>query len=179
MPLKVNLPLASAEIIITEALRAGREEGMMPLTVVVLDSGGHVIAMKREDGSGIMRNEIAIGKAHGALGMGMSSHAIRDRLADRPAFQAALAAASGGKFVPVPGGVLINDAEGDTIGAVGVSGDTSDKDEYCATQGVKAANLYPNPPAPSHNWRSSSLGASGPSHFTFDASQFDSEDDLD
>lgn len=149
----------------------------MPLAVVVLDAGGHVIAMKREDGCGIMRNDVAIGKASGALGMGLSSRQLRDRFADKPAFQSALAAASGGKFVPVPGGVLINDGNGDTIGAVGVSGDTSDKDEHCAIEGVKASGLYPNPPAPSSSWRSSSLG--GATHFVFDPSQYDSEEDLD
>ena len=118
----------------------------MPLTVAVLDAGGHLVAFLREDGSGIMRPDIAIGKAWGAIGMGINSRLIRDRLADRPSFQNALSAVSGGKFVPVPGGVLIRDNEGAVIGAVGVSGDTSDRDEFCAIAGIKMAGLIADPP---------------------------------
>lgn len=113
--------------------------------------------LKREDGSGILRGDIAIGKAWGALGMGIPSRLIRDRLADRPSFQNALAAASDGRLIPVPGGVLINNADGETIGAVGVSGDTSDKDEYCAIRAVAAAGLLPDPQSPSATWRESML----------------------
>ena len=104
---------------------------MDPLTVAVLDSGGHLLSFQREDGSGILRSDIAIGKAWGALGMGIPSRTIRDRLKDRPAFQNALAVASQGRFIPVPGGVLACNQEGDVLGAVGISGDTSEKDEYC------------------------------------------------
>lgn len=157
MRLKALLPLATAETIADEVLRLGREEGMHPLTVAVLDAGGHVVVLKREDGSGIMRSDIATGKAWGALGMGIPSRLIRDRLGDRPSFQNALAVASDGRLIPVPGGVLINDAEGRTIGAVGVSGDTSDKDEYCAIQAVLAAGLVPSPDEPSPTWRDSKL----------------------
>jgi uncharacterized protein GlcG (DUF336 family) len=157
MRLKTLLPLATAETIADEVLRLGREEGMHPLTVAVLDAGGHVVVLKREDGSGIMRSDIATGKAWGALGMGIPSRLIRDRLGDRPSFQNALAVASDGRLIPVPGGVLINDAEGRTIGAVGVSGDTSDKDEYCAIQAVLAAGLVPSPDEPSPTWRDSKL----------------------
>jgi uncharacterized protein GlcG (DUF336 family) len=82
---------------------------------------------------------------------------LRDRLADRPAFQAALAAASGGKFIPVPGGVLIRNADGDVIGAVGISGDTSDKDEYAAITAVQAAGLTPFPAEPVPDWAGSRL----------------------
>jgi uncharacterized protein GlcG (DUF336 family) len=89
--------------------------------------------------------------------MGISSRTIRDRLADRPAFQGALSAVSDGRFVPVPGGVLIHDADGDVIGAVGVSGDTSDKDEFCAIEGVKAAGLIPDPFEPAPDWAGSKL----------------------
>jgi len=157
MHLKTLLPLATAETIADEVLRLGREEGMHPLTVAVLDAGGHVVVLKREDGSGIMRSDIATGKAWGALGMGIPSRLIRDRLGDRPSFQNALAVASDGRLIPVPGGILINDAEGRTIGAVGVSGDTSDKDEYCAIQAVLAAGLVPSPDEPSPTWRDSKL----------------------
>ena len=156
MRLKTLLPLATGEAIADEVLRLGREEGMHPLTVAVLDGGGHVVVLKREDGSGIMRADIATGKAWGALGMGISSRTIRNRLADRPAFQAALSAASQGRFVPVPGGVLI--CRDDTVvGAVGISGDASDKDEFCAVEAVKAVGYEPHPEEPAENWKDAGL----------------------
>jgi uncharacterized protein GlcG (DUF336 family) len=157
MNLKTNLSLAAAETIVDAALVAGTDNKMLPLTVIVLDSGGHAIAMKRQDGCGNMRADVATGKAWGALGMGISSRMIRDRLADRPAFQGALAAVSDGRFVPVPGGVLIRDADNNVIGAVGVSGDTSDKDEFCAIEGIKAAGLSSDPAEPAADWFSSKL----------------------
>jgi uncharacterized protein GlcG (DUF336 family) len=101
--------------------------------------------------------DIARGKAWAALGMGMSTRAIRDRLKDRPAFQSALAAASDGRFVATPGGVLILDPVGNAIGAVGISGDASDKDEYCAIEGVLAAGFAADPPAPHPDWRAAGL----------------------
>lgn len=153
MKLKTNLPLSAASAIVDVALETARAEGMQQLTVAVLDAGGHLVALKRADGSGILRADIAIGKAWGALGMGASGRASRDRLADRPAFLGALAAASGGRFVAAPGGVLICDASGEAIGAVGISGDASDKDEYCAIVGVRAAGLTPDPPDPAPDWR--------------------------
>jgi len=157
MKLKTLLPLEKADAIANEVLRLGREEGMHPLTVAVLDAGGQTVVLKREDGSGIMRADIATGKAWGALGMGIPSRLIRDRLGDRPAFQNALANVSDGRFIPVPGGVLINDGDGATIGAVGVSGDTSDKDEYCAITAIHHAGLTPSPAAPNPAWRDSKL----------------------
>jgi uncharacterized protein GlcG (DUF336 family) len=157
MNVKSSLPLAAAEKIVDAALAAGVRHQMMPLTVVVLDSGGHTVAMKRQDGCGNMRAGVATGKAWGALGMGLPSRLIRDRLADRPAFQGALSAVSEGRFVPVPGGVLICDAEGYAVGAVGISGDTSDKDEFCGIEGVKAAGLTPDPAEPAADWASSRL----------------------
>ncbi len=155
--LKTDLSLAAAEQIIDGALAAGTAAGMLPLTVVVLDTGGHAIAMKRQDGSGILRAEIATGKAWGALGMGIPSRTIRDRLGQRPAFQGALVGASGGRFVPVPGGVLVLDSEDKVIGAVGISGDTSEKDEYCAIEGIKIAGLTPVPAEPDEDWQGSNL----------------------
>ena len=157
MRLQTSLSLAEANAIVTEALRLGRAEGMLPLTVVALDAGGKPVAMQSEDGSGLLRFDIAFGKAWGALGMGISSRLIRDRLAARPTFQAALAAASDGRFVPVPGGVLVQTGEGVTIGAVGVSGDTSEKDEYCAVEAIRSAGLAPEPAEPDPDWRRSSL----------------------
>lgn len=153
MRLRTDLPLGAASRILDAALEAGRQEGMQPLTVAVLDAGGHLVALKRDDGSGILRPEIAIGKAWAALGMGQSSRALRDRLAERVAFQGALAAASGGRFVAVPGGVLIADADGRAIGAVGISGDASDKDEYCAITAIRAAGYTPDPATPSPDWQ--------------------------
>lgn len=157
MKLKPTLTLTQAAQIVDTALTQGRAEDLLPLTVVVLDAGGKIIASKSEDGSGIMRFDVAFGKAWGALGMGISSRLIRDRLAKRPAFQNALAAASDGRFIPVPGGVLIEDGAGFTIGAVGISGDTSEKDEYCAIAAIKAAGLNCEPAEADPNWRGSSL----------------------
>jgi uncharacterized protein GlcG (DUF336 family) len=153
MLLKTDLPLDAASTIVDRALAAGRDAGMAPLTVAMLDAGGHLVALKRADGSGILRPEIAIGKAWGALGMGQSSRAIRDRLHDHPAFLSALAAASGGRFVAVPGGVLIRDGAGAVVGAVGISGDRSEKDEYCAIIGVRAAGYGSDPAAPDPDWQ--------------------------
>jgi len=123
-----SLTLAAADA----ALAAGRAADLLPLTVAVLDAGGHTVVLKREDGCGIARAGIATGKAAAALGMGIPTRTIRDRLADRPAFQAQIAAATDGRFVGVPGGVLILNADGRAIGAVGISGDASDRDEYAA-----------------------------------------------
>ena len=157
MKLKPTLSLSQAEKIVDVTLRRGREEALHPLTVVVLDAGGRIVAVKSEDGSGILRFDVALGKAWGALGMGISSRLIRDRLSQRPAFQNALAAASDGRLIPVPGGVLIEDADGFTIGAVGVSGDTSEKDEFCAIAAIHATGLNSEPAQPDPNWAGSSL----------------------
>ena len=152
-----SLSLSDAALIVDEALAAARAEAMLPLAVAVLDAGGHLVAFKREDGCGVLRFDIARGKAWGAIGMGVSGRLLRERLGDRPAFQNALAAASDGRFIPVPGGVLIRDAGGQVIGAVGISGDTSDRDEYCAIVGIRAAGLSPDPEEPDPNWRGSGL----------------------
>ena len=152
-----SLTLALAAKIVDAAIAVRQREGLLPLAVAVLDAGGNLVAFKREDGSGVMRFDIAFGKAHGALGMGMSSRLIRDRLKERPAFQGALAAASGGRFIPVPGGVLILDGAGNAIGAVGISGDASDKDEYCAITAVHEAGCASEPAAPHPEWRAAGL----------------------
>ena len=136
-----RLTLAQANTIVGTALAKGRELGLAPLTVAVLDAGGHLTAFAREDGSGILRPQIAMGKAWGALGMGFGSRALAKRAADNPAFFAALFAASEGRLVPAAGGVLVKDAGGEVLGAVGISGDTSDKDEACALAGIAAAGL--------------------------------------
>lgn len=160
-PVHSSLSLDVAEKIIDAALAARRKESIMPLVVAVLDSGGNLVAYKREDGSGVLRFDIAFGKAWACLGMGMSTRLIRDRLAQRPAFQGALASVSDGRFIPVPGGVLILDAKGGNagiaIGAVGISGDASDKDEYCAIEGIRAAGLGSEPAEPNPEWRKAGL----------------------
>lgn len=142
-----SLTLAQASTIVDAALRKGREIKLAPLVVAVLDAGGHLIAFKREDDAGIMRFDIAFGKAWGALGMGVGSRQLAARAAANPAFVNALAAASGGRCVPVPGGALIRDPNGGVIGAVGVSGDLSDRDEECALAGIAAAGLAGDPGA--------------------------------
>lgn len=137
----MSVTLAEAEQVADGTLAAGRRRGAQPLTVVVLDAGGHVVVMKRSDNSGILRCEIAHGKAYGALGMGLPSRTLFARAADNPNFFTALAAASGGRMVPNPGGVLLRDPAGRIIGAVGVSGDTGDVDELCAMEGIGLAGL--------------------------------------
>ena len=142
-----NLTLNQASAIVDATIVKGRELNLRPLTIAVLDSGGHLVAFKRENGSGILRAEIAIGKAWGSLGMGVPSRTFSDRATKRPAFFNALAVASQGKFFPVPGGVLIRDKDQTIIGAVGVTGDTGENDEFCAIEGVKAAGLISDPPS--------------------------------
>lgn len=157
MRLKTTLPLEKASMIADEALRLARQEKMLPQTVVVLDSGGKIITVKSEDGSGLVRFGIALGKAWGALGMGISSRLIGERLGARPAFLNALAATAEGKLIPVAGGVLVDDNDGLTIGAVGISGDTSEKDEFCAIGGIKSQGFKSEPAEPDANWQDSSL----------------------
>ena len=141
----MTVTLAQASTIVDAALKKGRETKSAPLTVAVLDPGGHLVAFKREDKSGILRFDIAYGKAWGALGMGFGSRSLFDRAAKNPGFFTALSAASGGRLVPNPGGVLIRNQAGDVIGAVGISGDTSDRDELCAVAGIDAAGLKADP----------------------------------
>jgi len=136
-----GLTLEQASTIVDVALRKGRETDCAPLTVAVLDAGGHLVAFKREDRSGIMRFDIAFGKAWGALGMGFPSRTLGERAEQHPTFFQTLAAVSQGRLVPAPGGVLIRGGGGNIIGAVGISGDSSDKDEVCAVAGIQAAGL--------------------------------------
>jgi uncharacterized protein GlcG (DUF336 family) len=142
------ITLTQATTIVQAALAKGRDTGCAPLAVAVLDDGGHLKAFAREDGAGILRPQIAFGKAWGALGMGLGSRAFAKRIAEQPgapSFFTALAAMSDGRVVPVPGGVLIRDGGRAVIGAVGISGDTSDKDEVCALAGIAAAGLAGDP----------------------------------
>jgi uncharacterized protein GlcG (DUF336 family) len=143
-----RLTLTLADTIAAVALATGREANLQPLTVVVLDAGGHLVCAKREDGAGILRFEIAFGKAWGALGMGRASRELEQVSLQRPVFMTTLAAVSTGRLVPVAGGVLVRNARAEVIGAVGVSGDTSDADERCAIAGIHAAGLASIPSAP-------------------------------
>ena len=140
-----GLTLAQATTIVDAALAKARAMAFEPLTVVVLDAGGHVVALKREDGSGILRVEIATGKAYGALGFGFGSRELFERCQKQPVFMTAMSAIAGGRFVPVPSGVLIRNAANEVVGAVGISGDNSDKDEIAALAGIAVAGLTAQP----------------------------------
>jgi uncharacterized protein GlcG (DUF336 family) len=137
----IVLTLNKASDIVDAALREARELSLRPLAVTVLDPGGHPIVVKREDGAGILRPQIAHAKAWGCLGTG-SGGAVGARHATRdPAFFAALATISEGRIASSRGGVLICDAEGKLLGSIGVSGDRPDNDEKCAVAGVESAGL--------------------------------------
>ena len=141
----MSVTLAQASTLVDAALKKARDLKQMPQTIIVLDAGGHVVCAKREDGSGIIRYDIAFGKAYGALGMGWGSRTSMERAAQNPNFFAAVEAASGGRMVPNPGGVLIRDAGNVIVGAVGISGDTGDNDEIIAVAGIEAAGLKADP----------------------------------
>ncbi len=136
-----SITLAQASTIVDVALKKGRELNLKPLVVAVLDAGGHLVAYKREDKSAILRFEIASAKAYGALGMGFGSRGLFERAQKNTLFVDALEVLSKGRVMPVPGGVLIQDQTGTTVGAVGISGDVSDNDEACAIAGIEAAGL--------------------------------------
>ena len=138
------LTLAQATTIVEATIKKGRETGCAPLAVAVLDAGGHLKAFAREDGAGILRPQIALGKAWGALGMGLGSRGFAKRIAEQPgapSFFNALAAMSEGRVVPVPGGVLIRDASGAILGAAGASGGTGEEDEAVCAFGIEKAGL--------------------------------------
>jgi uncharacterized protein GlcG (DUF336 family) len=136
-----SLSLHQAERVVDAGLNRARELGLKALTIAVLDAGGHLVAFKRQDRSGILRPDIAQGKAWGALGMGLGGRALAHRAEAAPAFFTSLASVSHGRLVPVPGGVLIRAADGEIVGAVGISGDTPDNDEACAVFGIESAGL--------------------------------------
>ena len=136
----MKLTLDKANIIADQTLAKARAAKYRPMCVAVLYDGVHLKLLKREDAASILRPDIAIGKAWGAIGMGESSRSLSERLKERPAFLGALSVMSQGKVVPVAGGVLIMDGT-DIIGAVGVSGGTAEEDEACAIEGIKAAGF--------------------------------------
>jgi uncharacterized protein GlcG (DUF336 family) len=142
-----SITLGQANVVVDAAIAKGREKTFEPLTVIVLDPGGHVVVAKREDDSGIIRYELALGKAYGALGFGLGTRTLAARATKAASFMASASVASEGRVVPAPGGVLIRNGAGKIIGAVGISGDTGDNDEVCAIAGIEVANLTPDPGA--------------------------------
>jgi uncharacterized protein GlcG (DUF336 family) len=140
-----QLTLPVAKQIIEAALAKGAELGLKPLCVAVLDAGGHLKALERQDETSTLRPDIAQGKARGSISMGLGSRALFNRAKEEPFFIQAMNTLSHGSLVPVPGGVLIRASSGDTIGAVGITGDTSDNDEACAIAGIEAAGLVADP----------------------------------
>lgn len=136
-----RITLDQANHIIAEAFRKGAELKLKPLSVVVLDPGGHTIAFQRQDGASTMRFQIAVGKASGALAIGMSSRKIGEMAADRPSFVASLGPIAPHGVIPAAGGVIVLDGAGEIVGAVGITGDSSDNDEACALAGIAATGL--------------------------------------
>jgi uncharacterized protein GlcG (DUF336 family) len=136
-----RVTLKQANAIIAAALEKGRALGFKPLTVVVLDAGGHVVSLQRQDGASNLRPQIAIAKASGALALGVSSRKIGEMAQERPTFIAALGPISAGGVLPAAGGIILIDGAAAAIGAIGITGDTSDNDEICALAGAAAAGL--------------------------------------
>lgn len=136
-----RISLDRANAIITAAFAHGRTINAKPLSVVVVDAGGHVIAFQRQDGASSLRLNIATAKAAGALALGVSSRKIAEMAVERPTFIAAVATLSPTGILPAAGGVIVVDGEGKAVGAVGITGDTSDNDEACALAGIADAGL--------------------------------------
>lgn len=137
----MTITLSQARQVVDASLAKGRELGLKPLSVVVLDTRGSLVAALSEDGSAQLRPKVAHGKANAAIGLGMGTRALMDRAEQQAYFVQAVNGVLGGDMVPVPGGVLIRTAEGELVGAVGISGDTSDNDEAAALAGIAAAGL--------------------------------------
>jgi uncharacterized protein GlcG (DUF336 family) len=136
-----HLTLDQANRVIAAAFDHGQQLGLKPLSIAIFDAGGHLIAFQRQDGSSNLRPQIAAGKAGGALAMGVSSRRIGEMAAERPSFIASLGPIAPHGVIPAAGGVILVDDRGRTIGAIGVTGDTSDNDEACALVGAAAVDL--------------------------------------
>ena len=136
-----RLNLETANTIVQAALASARENDTNPLAVAVLDETGQLKSYQREDGTSLLRTDIAFGKAFGALGFGVPSRSLGNAAAERPHFIQAATVVAQGRLVPVPGGVLIRDTDGSIVGAVGATGDTSDNDEDAAVAGIEAVGL--------------------------------------
>lgn len=141
----MTLSLDNAMKIIDAAFEKGADLKLKPLGISVLDAGGHLVAFQRQDGASFLRHEIGSGKAFGALAIGAGSRSVAATAIERPHFMQGLSGVSGGRVVPVPGGVLIRDKSGAILGAVGISGDTSDNDEAAAIAGIEAAGFTADP----------------------------------
>ena len=140
----MSLTLALAQSLIDTCLAKAAEMGLKPLTIAVIDSGGHLKALARQDGTSNLRGAIAQGKAKGAVAMGLGSRALHKRAEEQPYFIQSMTTLAGGALVPVPGGVLIR-RDGAIIGALGITGDTSDNDEAVAIAAIEAAGLQADP----------------------------------
>jgi uncharacterized protein GlcG (DUF336 family) len=138
-----EISITKARTMIRKAIQKGHELELKPLSVVVLDAGGHVKAFEREDGAAPGRYAIAHAKAYGAVMLGMAGTAQMSRAEAQGYFMNAVNGVFDGQMIPVPGGVLVRDKRGVIIGAVGVTGDSSDNDAICAAFGIEAANLVP------------------------------------
>lgn len=136
-----GLTLNKARTIVRKTLEKGREMELKPLSVIVLDAGGNIIAFERSDGASPGRFAIAHGKAYGSIMLGIAGSAQMQRAESQAYFMNAVNGLFGGQLVPVPGGVLVRDKRGAVIGAVGVTGDTSDNDAAAATTGIEAAGF--------------------------------------
>lgn len=141
----MTITIRKARTIIKATLAKGREMGLKPLSVVVLDAGGHPVAFERDDGSSVGRFELARGKAYGCVMMGLGGSAIHARAESQPYFMNAMNGVYDGRLVPVKGGVLVRDGRGNVLGAVGVTGDTSDNDAIAAVAGIEAAGFRAEP----------------------------------
>jgi uncharacterized protein GlcG (DUF336 family) len=139
----MSIRLEQAQTIVDGALAHAREQGFKPLTVAVLDPGGALVALGRDDGSGFLRPDVATAKAYGVLGLGMDSRAIAGRAADSPEFFTSVATLTGGRVFSVPGGVFVHDQDGTLLGGAGASGDASLADEEAVVAGIRAAGLVP------------------------------------
>jgi uncharacterized protein GlcG (DUF336 family) len=135
------LNLEKANLIIEKAIEKAREMKVLPLSVVVLDKSGHLVAMQREDGASMFRFEVATGKAWAAVAMGAASRALAKRAVENPNFFVTLASTAQGKFLPQPGGVLIRNSSGEILGAAGASGGTGDEDEAACAHGIEQAGF--------------------------------------
>lgn len=140
-----ELPLAAAQLIAATAQDHARKAGLKPLAIAVLDARGALKAFLAEDGTSLKRGEVAHGKAYGAIALGLGSRSLFKRAKEQDFFIAAVSHVVGGALVPVPGGVLIRNSEGVLVGAIGISGDTSENDEAAACAGIRAAGLVPDP----------------------------------
>ncbi len=140
-----GITMDKARIIIDAAIAKAAELGLKPLGIAVLDAGGHLRAFTAQDGTSLLRPQMAMGKAYGGLAVGTGSRWLNAQAAERPHFLAGLNGVAEGKILPVPGGVVVRNSNGEIIGAVGISGDTSDQDEACAIAGIEAAGFAADP----------------------------------